>query len=95
MNIQELATLAEEGAKVKIILFDNQALGLVAQQQDLFFGSRFFASKFKHAVDFVQVARGFGIRALSLNASEHPALTLKNELTEAGPCLLRIPVDVN
>jgi acetolactate synthase-1/2/3 large subunit len=95
MNIQELATLAEEGANVKIVLFDNQALGLVAQQQDLFFQGRFFASKFQHAVDFVQVARGFGIRAQSLSHSAHPEKTLEKALAEAGPCLIRIPVDVN
>ena len=95
MNIQELATLAEENANVKIILFDNQALGLVAQQQDLFFQGRFFASKFKHAVDFVQVARGFGIRAQSLDNHAQPALVLKEALAQTGPCLIRIPVDVN
>jgi acetolactate synthase-1/2/3 large subunit len=95
MNIQELATLAEEAANVKIMLFDNQALGLVAQQQDLFYQGRFFASKFRHAVDFVQVARGFGIRAQSLAAVKQPEVLLAKMLQEPGPGLIHIPLDVN
>lgn len=48
MNIQEMATAAEEGLNVKIILMNNQALGLVHQQQDLFYGQRIFAADYRY-----------------------------------------------
>ena len=38
MNLQELATSAELGLNTKLVLLDNSALGLVRQQQDLFYG---------------------------------------------------------
>ena len=44
MNVQELATAAEEGVDVKIILLNNAQLGLVRQQQQLFYGGRYHAS---------------------------------------------------
>ena len=46
MNIQELATAAEEGVNVKVVLMNNATLGLVYQQQTLFYGQRIFSSKF-------------------------------------------------
>jgi acetolactate synthase-1/2/3 large subunit len=45
MNIQELATLADHELNVTIILFNNGHLGLVRQQQELFFGENYIASK--------------------------------------------------
>ena len=44
MNVQELATAAEEGVEVKIILLNNAQLGLVRQQQQLFYGGRYHGS---------------------------------------------------
>jgi acetolactate synthase-1/2/3 large subunit len=95
MNIQELATAVEEDVNVKIILFDNQALGLVYQQQDLFYEHRFFASKFKHHVDFVRVAQGFGIDAVSLAETSDPERVLREMLNARGPCLIHVPIDLN
>src|SRR5208282_5832744 len=47
MNAQELATAAEENVNIKIVLFNNNSLGLVHQQQDLFYGQRVFASDYR------------------------------------------------
>jgi acetolactate synthase-1/2/3 large subunit len=95
MNIQELATAVEENLNVKIILFDNQALGLVHQQQDLFFGKRYFASNFKFRTDFVKIAHGFGLRALTLNGSTEPEFLLEEALRTEGPFLIHVPMDVH
>jgi acetolactate synthase-1/2/3 large subunit len=67
MNIQELVTAAEENVNVKIVLMNNASLGLVFQQQTLFYGERMFASKFKGMPDFVKVAEGFGMAAIDLD----------------------------
>lgn len=94
MNIQELATLAEENLNVKVILLDNQSLGLVHQQQDLFYGSRFIAVNYPRKVDFAAIAKGFGVDALSLGEAENPAEALASAIQRPGPCLIHVPIDV-
>jgi acetolactate synthase-1/2/3 large subunit len=93
MNIQELATLAEEGLNVKIVLMNNNSLGLVYQQQNLFYGKRVFASKYRGAPDFVKIAEGFGIAAVNLDDAENPRATLAHALAEPGPCLIHASID--
>ncbi|MCL2875675.1 MAG: acetolactate synthase large subunit [Betaproteobacteria bacterium] len=92
MNIQELATAAEQQANVKVILCNNNGLGLVQQQQELFFGGRIFASEYTHAVDFLSIAKGFGIPALNLNLSGNPEKDLENALRRKGPCLVEVGI---
>ncbi len=93
MNIQELATLAEEGLNVKIVLMNNNSLGLVYQQQNLFYGKRVFASKYRGAPDFLRIAEGFGVASVDLDASNNPAETLARALTQPGPCLIHASID--
>ncbi|MDP3427557.1 MAG: acetolactate synthase large subunit [Humidesulfovibrio sp.] len=92
MNIQELATAAETGANVTVVLADNGGLGLVQQQQDLFYGRRIFGSDYRVRIDFVKIAEGFGVRALDLNESRDPLADLERALKREGPCLVRVPV---
>jgi acetolactate synthase-1/2/3 large subunit len=92
MNLQELATAAEEQVDVKVILLDNGHLGLVRQQQELFYGRRYHASRFHAAPDFVAIARGFGIAAHDLEGAGDPLDTLARGLAERGPCLIRVPI---
>ncbi len=47
MNIQELATAVEQQTNIKIFLMNNNALGLVHQQQTMFYGKRTFASDYE------------------------------------------------
>ncbi len=93
MNIQELATLADEGANVKIILMNNRSLGLVRQQQELFYGRRVFAVDCSQRVDFLRIARGFGLGAHDLGDGMDPGATLERALRSRGPCLIHAPID--
>jgi len=93
MNIQELVTAVEEDVNVKIILMNNNSLGLVHQQQDLFYGGRLFASDYQARVDFSAIARGFGMTAYDLAAATHPSATLARALSIPGPCLIHAPID--
>ena len=93
MNIQDLATLAEEGLNVKIVLMNNNSLGLVYQQQNLFYGKRVFASKYRGAPDFMRIAEGFGVAAVDLDTSDNPAATLAEALAAPGPCLIHASID--
>lgn len=92
MNIQEMATAAELGVNVKVILMNNAHLGLVRQQQELFYGARFHASRFEHQPDFVAIARGFGWRAYSLKDSPAPLDMLARALHDRGPVLVNVPI---
>jgi acetolactate synthase I/II/III large subunit len=92
MNIQELATAAEEQVNVKVIVMNNNGLGLVHQQQALFYGKRLFASGFDGRTDFVQIARGFGIEAFDLAHEPHPRNILQRATGRPGPCLIHAPL---
>ncbi|MEM7259677.1 MAG: biosynthetic-type acetolactate synthase large subunit [Pseudomonadota bacterium] len=52
MNIQEFATAAEHNLDLKVILLNNNHLGLVRQQQTLFYGKNLSAVKFEQKTDF-------------------------------------------
>lgn len=93
MNVQELATLAELGLPVKILLMDNGVLGLVRQQQALFVGGRYTASTFAARPDFVALAASFGIAAIDLEPCRDARAALAAVLAAPGPALARIPVD--
>ncbi len=93
MNIQELATLADEQLNVKIILMNNNSLGLVYQQQNLFYGKRVYASKYARQTDFLKIAEGFGVPAHNLDAVENPRAALAQWLAEPGPGLIHASID--
>ena len=92
MNIQELATLAELDLNVKIIVLDNASLGLVRQQQELFYAKRFVASLFAQPSNFVAIARAFGVAALDLESAPAPYGALARALDAEGPMLIRVPI---
>ena len=62
MTLQELATIAQEDLPVKIIVLNNNFLGMVRQWQELFFDNRYSFVNLKNP-DFVRVVEGFGINA--------------------------------
>jgi acetolactate synthase-1/2/3 large subunit len=92
MNIQDLATAMEYDIPVKIILTNNNALGLVRQQQDLFYGKRYVASNYCKCVDFIKIADGFGISTYDLGSCDDPEGTLARALAEPGPALIHVPI---
>ncbi|MFT4171638.1 MAG: acetolactate synthase large subunit [Rhodocyclaceae bacterium] len=95
MNIQELATAVEEDVNVKVVLMNNQSLGLVHQQQDLFYGKRVFAADYRRRMDFVRIAEGFGVRAFDLDKADDPQAMLREALACQGPCLIHVSIDID
>jgi acetolactate synthase-1/2/3 large subunit len=92
MNIQELATLADLKLNVKTIILNNKHLGLVRQQQELFYEKHYIASKFITNPDFAAISNGFGVRGLDLAKELNPMEILKDELLKQGPALINIPI---
>lgn len=95
MNIQEMATAAQEDVNVKIVLFNNQSLGLVHQQQSMFYGKRIMASRYERPTDFLKIAEGFGMRAVDLDPAANPRAVLAEALQTRGPCLIHATIDPN
>jgi acetolactate synthase-1/2/3 large subunit len=92
MNVQELATLAELDLNVKIVLLDNAALGLVRQQQELFYQRRYVASMYSQPSRFVAIAQAFGVPALDLGEQPNQHDALARALNSRGPVLIRVPI---
>lgn len=92
MNIQELATAAEQQLDVTVVVLDNHSLGLVRQQQQLFYSNPGFASEYTLQVDFPAVARAMGVRAWDLAEADNPHAVLAQALSAPGPALVRMPI---
>ena len=95
MNIQDLATAMENDVNIKIILTNNNALGLVRQQQDLFYGKRYYASDYQKRVDFVTIAKGFGIATYDFADEGNPEDMLAEALSTRGPALIHVPISAD
>lgn len=93
MNVQELATLKRYQLPVKIILLDNQALGMVRQWQELFFDRRYSEIDLSDNPDFAVVARAFGIDAISVDRADDVEDALQALLDAPGPTLLHVAID--
>ncbi len=93
MNIQEMATAAENQLDVKIILMNNEALGLVHQQQSLFYKQGVFAATYPGMINFMQIAAGFGLHTCGLNAEEDAHAALQAAIARPGPALIHVRID--
>ena len=93
MNIQELATLADFNLNVKLIILNNHHLGLVRQQQELFYSEHYIASHFISNPNFKIIAEGFGIPSCDLGSEEEPLKKLEEILSIKGPYVINIPIE--
>lgn len=92
MTIQELGTIAQENLPVKIIILNNNFLGMVRQWQELFFDRRYSFTDLKNP-DFVAVAKAFHIDGEKVVERSDLAAALKRTFTKKGPYLLEIEVE--
>ncbi len=95
MNIQELVTLAELNLDVTTIILNNAHLGMVRQQQELFYNGRYSASRFASQPDFAAAARAFGIKAFDLDDTCEPCelfAKLSEAVSTPGPVLVNLAI---
>ncbi len=92
MNVQELATAVEEELPVKLLLLDNASLGMVRQQQDLFWGGRRTAVDLGAGPDWACLAGAFGVAARSVSEPGAVADALDETLAEPGPAVLHVRI---
>ncbi|MFZ5843474.1 MAG: acetolactate synthase 2 catalytic subunit [Pseudomonadota bacterium] len=93
MNLQELATINRYKLPVKIVLFDNQALGMVRQWQQLFFAGRYSEIDLSDNPDFVALAKAFGIPAVRIDSRVQQDEAIRLLLESEGPLLLHVVID--
>lgn len=91
MTIQELGTIMQTGIGVKILILNNEFLGMVRQWQELFHGKRYSFVDIQ-SPDYVQVARGYRIPGARVSEREELGQALKKMLDEKGPYLLEVMV---
>ncbi|ENY72419.1 acetolactate synthase 2 catalytic subunit [Aeromonas diversa CDC 2478-85] len=92
MNVQELGTIRRAGLKVKMVLLDNQRLGMVRQWQELFFDGRFSETNLSDNPDFVALAAAFGIRGETITCKEEIEPALDRLLASESAYLLHVAI---
>lgn len=91
MTIQELGTIMEQGAPVKIILLNNNYLGNVRQWQAMFFNHRYSFTPMMNP-DYELIAKAYGIPAKTVVERKDMDAAIKEMLSTDGPYLLQCAV---
>lgn len=92
MTIQELGMCAQWNVGVKIVLLDNDYLGMVRQWQELFFERRYSSVELKNP-DFVKIAEGFGVKGKTIDRPDELEDAIDEMLHFEGPYLLHVRVE--
>lgn len=92
MTIQELGTIAQNKLPVKIIVLNNNFLGMVRQWQQLFFEKRYSFTELQNP-DFITIAKGFGITGHKVEVREDLESGINKMLEHDGPYLLEVVIE--
>lgn len=93
MNVQELGTIKRKQLPVKILLLDNQRLGMVRQWQELFFEQRYSETILTDNPDFVALASAFGIKGQRITDKSQVNAALDELLNSEGAYLLQVSIN--
>ena len=93
MTIQELGTIFQNKVPVKIVVLNNEFLGMVRQWQQLFFDNRESGVKMEGNPDFVKIGEAYGIKGFHLRRAGDVTKVLKKALAyNDGPCIIEAEV---
>ncbi|MCU5772226.1 acetolactate synthase 2 catalytic subunit [Erwiniaceae bacterium BAC15a-03b] len=93
MNVQEMGTIKRKQLPVKIVLLDNQRLGMVRQWQQLFFSERYSETNLSDNPDFLMLARAFDIPGQRITRKDQVDAALDALLNSEGPYMLHVSID--
>jgi len=91
MTIQELGTIMQSNVNIKIILLNNEFLGMVRQWQELFFHERYSGTVMKNP-DFVQIAKAYNIQGRTVTKREELDEAIREMMATKGAYLLEARV---
>jgi len=92
MNIQELATCAQDGIPVKVFIMNNGYLGMVRQWQELFWDGRYSHVDMGSFPDFVKLAEAYGATGMRLTHKETLVEDIRRALQTPGPVVVDVRV---
>ena len=92
MTIQELGTINQTQANVKIVLLNNKYLGMVRQWQQMFFDGR-YSETYLMNPDFITIAKGFGIAGTKVMARPELDDAIDKMLNHKGSFLLEVSIE--
>lgn len=88
MNCNELATLSRYNLPVKVIILNNNVLGMVRQWQNLFYNKRYSHTTLERKTDFVKISEGYGVLALSIKSNDDIEKVLLKSINYEGPVVV-------
>lgn len=92
MTIQELGTIAQYELDIKIIVLNNNFLGMVRQWQQLFFEKRYSFTEMKNP-DFVGIAKAYGLASQKVTSRDQLEGAIQAMLDHKGPFVLEVVVE--
>jgi acetolactate synthase I/II/III large subunit len=92
MNMQELATCAQEGIDIKVFIMNNGYLGMVRQWQELFWDKRYSHVDMGQYPDFVKLADAYGATGFRIEDKASLVGGLKEAIETPGPVLVDVRV---
>jgi acetolactate synthase I/II/III large subunit len=95
MTLQELAVLREYNLPVKVVIVNNQSLGMVRQWQELFYDKRYSESLMPRQPDYVKLAEAYGIPGYCVSDEETFATVFREALHSFGPAVIDCRVAQN
>ena len=92
MNMQELATCAQEGIAIKVFIMNNGYLGMVRQWQELFWDKRYSHVEMGQWPDFVKLAEAYGATGLRFEDKNTLVKDMQDAIATEGPVLVDVRV---
>ncbi len=92
MNMQELATCAQEGIAIKVFIMNNNFLGMVRQWQELFWDRRYSHVNMGSYPDFVKLAEAYGATGVRLTDKSTLVDDMRAAIETDGPVLVDVRV---
>ena len=93
MNIQELATAVANKLPVKVIILNNQHLGMVRQWQELFYAGNYSSTNMEAQPDFVRLAEAYGAEGYRIERAEDLLPELEKALSTPNPAFVDVRVE--
>ncbi len=92
MNIQEMATLVQNRLPVKIVILNNNFLGMVRQWQELFFDKRYSQTCMELPIDFIKLAEAYGAKGFQATKVDEVEDTIKKAFATPGPVIMEFKI---
>lgn len=92
MNLQEMATLVQNRLPVKIVILNNNFLGMVRQWQELFFDKRYSQTCMELPIDFIKLAEAFGAKGFHATKPDEVEATIRKAFETPGPVIMEFKI---